>query len=69
MRMFAWRNRQRWLPEEIDGTRWFEVTVYNIHRVEVLQSAGCFCELQGYFRIVESRVKWGPGIRDEGDSF
>ena len=33
------------------GAHGFEVAVYDIHRMQVLQSACCLCKLQGYFRI------------------
>jgi len=40
-------NHQRWPEEMVGGTHGLEVAVYDIHRMQVLQSACCLCELQG----------------------
>jgi hypothetical protein len=40
-------SQKKWLV----GAHGFEVVVYDIHRMQILQSACCLCELQGYFRI------------------
>jgi len=48
-------NRQRWPEEMVSDTHRLEVAVYDIHGMQVLQSACCLCELQGYFRFED----WG----------
>jgi len=36
----------------VGDTHGLEVAVYDIHRMQVLQSACCLCELQEYFRVL-----------------
>ena len=42
-----WNHQQRSV-KTVSGAYGLEVAVDNIHRMQVLQSAGSICELQGY---------------------
>ena len=60
------RNRQQRSAEMAGGAYGLEVAVYDIHRMEVSQSAGRFCELQERFSVQELGEERRWGVLNEG---